>query len=568
MKRPSTVLYGAQDPLPPGVVFVSGLQHVGVMSMYLLYPALVAKAANAPPEVASAMVSITLIALALGAVLQVFRVGPFGSGFICQPVPSIVYFVPSILAAKGGGLGLVFGMTTAAGLIELAMSRALRRLRPVFPPEVIGLVILLVGIASAFVGLKLAFGDARAAGPVDPTELLIGFITLGIMIGLNVWGTGALRIGCVLAGMAGGYVASALLGNISQHDIEAIGHVQMIAFPSFSHVSWSFDPAYAIPFLVAAIAATLKVIGNVTTLQKANDADWVRVDMRSVGRGVLADGLSTVVAGLLGGHGLNSSTPAAGLAAATGVHARRVGYSIVGILLVLAFLPKVGAFFYLMPRMVAASALIFSSTFIIVNGIQVMTSRLLDARKTLLIGLALVAGLAVDAQPAILRLIPETWKPVLGTSLVLGTLVGLALNLMFRLGVRRTQSLEVPLGPVEAERIEQFLQKCGENWGARVDVIEHAKFALVQSIETILEGCDPEGPLQVEATFDEFNVDVRVSYKGPLLELPEIRPSNDEIMETEEGHRRLAGYMLRRFADRVSSSHRNGRSTVAFHFDH
>ena len=83
-----------------------------------------------------------------------------------------------------------------------------------------------------------------------------------------------------------------------------------------------------------------------------------------------------------------------------------------------------------------------------------------------------------------------------------------------------------------------------------------------------MEARDPQGPLQVEATFDEFNLDIRVSYVGPMLELPERRPTNEEIMETEEGHRRLAGFMLRRFADRVSSTHRTGRSTVIFHFDH
>src|SRR6185436_12486455 len=154
------------------------------------------------------------------------------------------------------------------------------------------------------------------------------------------------------------------------------------------------------------------------------------------------------------------------------------------------------------------------------------------------------------------------------TSLVLGTLVGLGLNIIFRLGMRRTQSITIPLGPIEHERIEKFLQAAGESWGARVDVIERAKFNLVQSVETIMEGCDPEGPLEVGATFDEFNLDIRVGYAGPLLELPNTRPTNEEIMETEEGHRRLAGFMLRRFADRVSSSERAGRSIVTFHFDH
>jgi NCS2 family nucleobase:cation symporter-2 len=76
------------------------------------------------------------------------------------------------------------------------------------------------------------------------------------------------------------------------------------------------------------------------------------------------------------------------------------------------------------------------------------------------------------------------------------------------------------------------------------------------------------GPLEVEASFDEFNLDVRVSYDGPPLELPQKRPSNEEIMASEEGERKLAGFMLRRFADRVAVTHKGVRSTILFHFDH
>jgi xanthine permease XanP len=56
--------------------------------------------------------------------------------------------------------------------------------------------------------------------------------------------------------------------------------------------------------------------------------------------------------------------------------------------------------------------------------------------------------------------------------------------------------------------------------------------------------------------------------EGPPLELPEKRPSNEEIMASEEGQRRLAGFMLRRYADRVQATHKAGRSTILFHFDH
>ena len=46
----------------------------------------------------------------------------------------------------------------------------------------------------------------------------------------------------------------------------------------------------------------------------------------------------------------------------------------------------------------------------------------------------------------------------------------------------------------------------------------------------------------VEARFDEFNLDVKISYRGAPLELPDERPSDRDIMETEEGYRRLAGF--------------------------
>jgi NCS2 family nucleobase:cation symporter-2 len=573
MRKPSNVLYGFDERAPRLVTVLSGLQHVGAMSMYLLYPVLVARAANAPPEVAASMVSLTLLAMAIGTILQDFRFGPVGSGYLCQPIPSVVYLLPSLLAARTGGLEVVFGMTIAAGLLEMAMSRVLRRLRPIFPPEIVGLVILLVGVATGLVGLRLVFGDSHSHrgvdGPsVELIELVVGFVTLAIMAGLNIWNRGYLRIFCVLIGMAAGYALSGSLGILSPGDMDVIAKAPVVALPTFGHLGWSFDPTLLLPFGVAAVAATLKVMGNVTTLQKANDADWIRPGMTQVMGGVLADGLGTVVAGSIGAQGLNSSPTVVGLAAASGVLSRYVAIPVAVLLAALAFLPKVGAVAYLMPRTVAAAALVFSSTFIIVNGIQVMTSRLLDTRKTVLIGIALLAGLAVDAEPSVLRFFPENWKAVLGTSLVLGTVVGLVLNLIFRMGVKRARSLTIAPGHVDPARIEEFLQESGEQWGARADVIERAKFNLVQSIEAIVEGCQPREPLEVEATFDEFNVDIRVSYNGPLIELPDKRPSNEEIMESEDGHRRLAGFMLRRHADRVSATQKAGRSTVTFHFDH
>jgi xanthine permease XanP len=568
MRKPPNIRYGVDEAPPLGVNVLSGLQHVALMSIYLIYPALVAQAAGSPPEVAAAMVSMTLVALAIGTLLQALRLGPVGSGYLCQPIPSVVYFVPSLVAAKYGGLAAVFGMTFAAGVFEIVLARALRRLRAVFPAEIAGLVVLLVGIATGVVGLRTALGAGADAGPPSSADVGFALMTLAIMVALNVWGKGPLRLYCVLIGMAVGYAVTWALGRLDPGELTATAAGPLFALPSVGHLGWAFDTTLALPFGIAALAAVLKVMGNVTTCQKTNDADWVRADMRSIGRGVVGDGLGSVVAGALGAHGINSSTAAVGLATATGVTSRRVAYSVAAILCVLALVPKLGFFFYLMPRPVAGAALVFSSTFIIINGLEIMTSRLLDPRKTLVIGLALVFGLAVEVFPALLEVLPPAIRIALGTSLVLGTLVGLGLNLLFRIGLRRTASLTVPPGAVDSRALGQFMDGQGAAWGARRDVIDRARFNLQQSIETIVSSGVAAGPLEVRASFDEFNLDVRVSYDGSPLELPERRPSNEEIIASEEGERKLAGYMLRRFADRVATTRKGGRSTVLFHFDH
>ena len=568
MRKPASIVFGVDERPPFGVTALSGLQHVGLMSVYLVYPVLVAQAAGAPADVATALVSMTLVALAIGTILQVIPLGPVGSGFLCQPIPSIVYLVPSLIAAKHGGLAAVFGMTIAAGIVEVGLARALRRLRSFFPPEIAGLVVLLVGIATGIVGLRTALGVSALAHTPATLDIGLALATLGLMVALNVWGRGPLRLFCVLIGMLAGYVTAWGLGRVDTATLWHVTGQPLIALPGLRHLDWTFDTTLALPFLVAAIAASLKVVGNVTTCQKANDADWVRADMRSIGRGVVADGLGSIAAGALGAHGLNSSTGAVGLANATGVTSRRVAYSVAAILLVLAFMPQLGILFYLMPRPVAGAALVFSSTFIVINGLEIMTSRLLDARKTIVIGLALVFGLAVEVFPGLLEALPTTARVALGTSLVLGTLVGLGLNVLFRIGLRRTGSMTVQPDEMNPVALEQFMDVRGASWGARRDVIERAKFNLAQSFETIVSSGVASGPLEVTASFDEFNLDVRVSYDGPPLELPEKRPSNEEIMASEEGERKLAGFMLRRLADRVAATHKGGQSTILFHFDH
>ena len=89
-----------------------------------------------------------------------------------------------------------------------------------------------------------------------------------------------------------------------------------------------------------------------------------------------------------------------------------------------------------------------------------------------------------------------------------------------------------------------------------------------QLVESVLDHCNPQGPVIIRASFDEFNLDLAMSYNGTTLELTDTRPSTEEIRETDDGLRRLAGYMLKRNSDRADSKQTGDISLLQFHFDH
>jgi xanthine permease XanP len=254
---------------------------------------------------------------------------------------------------------------------------------------------------------------------------------------------------------------------------------------------------------------------------------------------------------------------------ATAVSSRVIGFAVGGILIVLAFLPSLTGSLILMPRPVMGASLLFSSCFVLISGLQTITSRMLDARRTIVIGLAIASGIAAEIIPNFASHIPAVLEPVVSSSIVLGTVAALLLNGLFRLGQR--QRVTLPLDPKAEDasaQVDQFFDAAGRAWGARPDVMVRVAFGINQAIETIRENCDPQGPVLVEAHFDEFNLDVKITYRGAPLELPDKRPSDREIMDTESGYLKLAGFLLRRNADRVRTSVKDGASVLEFHFEH
>jgi xanthine permease XanP len=136
---------------------------------------------------------------------------------------------------------------------------------------------------------------------------------------------------------------------------------------------------------------------------------------------------------------------------------------------------------------------------------------MLDARRTLVVGLALMTGLAAETFPNFFHAAPASIEPLVASPLVLGTFVGFLLNAAFHIGMRRRADLQIDPEAVDLGAVQNFMEGIGGAWGRAV--------------------MGSRGPpmLLLEAR-----------YVGGSLALPNPRPSPTEIADTEDGARRLA----------------------------
>jgi len=566
-KRPPNLTYAVDDDPPLPATLLLGLQHVFLIAISLIFPVVIVRSIGGSPEEAEFMVSMSMLAAGVGTVLHALNRRGVGSGYLCPALCGPSFLSASLLAANVGGLHLLFGMTAVAGSFEVLLSRFLHRLRVLFPPEVTGLVVAMVGISVIPTALANFMGRGGADAATEIPELAVALLTLGTMVGISVWSRGRLRLYSVLVGMAMGYLASIHLGILTADHLDLFAEAPLAAVPHLDYFGWSFDVALLLPFMVAITCSSLKTIGDITTCQKINDADWKRTDMKNVSQGILADGLSAIFGGLVGTMGQSTSSSNIGLSIGTGATSRRIAFAIGGILVLLAFLPKLAMVFVVMPEPVMGATLIYSVSFMIVAGFQIIMSRMLDARRTFLVGIPLIMGLSVDALPGLYDGVPPILAPVFSSSLSLAAVLVVLLNLLFRIGVSKRVRLVLRPGVDDADSIFNFLERQGSAWGARREVIYRAISATNELFEAVGSAGLAEGDIDLEVSFDEFNLDVVARYRGEPPVLPSRRPDVVDLLG-EGPSATLAAFMVTRYANSVRVDNKDGTCRIRLTFDH
>ena len=201
---------------------------------------------------------------------------------------SFAFIAPIVKATELYGLPGTLSGLVAVGAVYGIMS-ALVRFRGIgfisrlFPPVVVGPVIMLIGLSLASTGVDMA-----------KENWLLAIIALLTTVIVSLFGKGLLRLIPIFSGIVVGYVAATIMGFV---DFQPVADAPWLALPAFVRPEFSWE---AIIFMIpVAIAPVIEHIGDVYAINEVAGKDFVKDP--GLHRTMLGDGLACVAAALIGG---------------------------------------------------------------------------------------------------------------------------------------------------------------------------------------------------------------------------------------------------------------------------
>lgn len=565
MKRPRSLFFARTERPPASAVLLLGAQHAALSVVFLIYAAMIGKGADLSQADQQSLLVGTLLACGIGAMIQ-SGLPQVSSGLLVVPITAAGAVIFGIDAGKVAGPAGIATLPLLGGTMQLLVGQSISRLRAYFPPEVCGVVVLMLGVSMLprAVNYMLGGNVADPAFQIYMPALLISLTTMVSIIASSVWLKGMPRFFAMLIGCLAGYAASALLGEL--HGLTGvISSSAILGLPSLRMPSFSLETSFLLGFMVLVLVGILDNMGVMISTDRLDDADWSKPDTRQLSRGIASIGATNLLSSVLGGTQLGFSATNIGLAFATGVTSRLVGIAAGGMMIIASFFPRLVAPLAAMPEPVLGGVLGYATSFFIVSGASLALSRMMSSRRMLVIGLPIAAGIAVQLAPAISKGTTGVTAVILHSPLIFASLLAISLNAVMRIGIAQRASIPIS-GPADQhEQLRDALENWGELWGLKQHTVSQAETATNQLLEAV--GDLSEGPLTVELRHDEVSLTVNVVYSGQPIIFPDQPPTPQELMDSTDGVARMAGWIIRKLADRVQQVTRNDRQVVTLRFD-
>jgi uracil permease len=328
---------------------------------------------------------------------------------------SFAFIAPIIKATELYGLPGTLSGLVAVGAVYGIMS-ALVRFRGVgfisrlFPPIVVGPVIMLIGLSLAGTGVDMAKGNWWLA--------MIALLTTVIV---SLFGKGLLKLIPIFAGIIVGYVAAIFFGLI---DFQTVIDAPWFALPEFVKPEMCWD---AVVFMIpVAIAPVIEHIGDVYAINEVAGKDFVKDP--GLHRTMLGDGLACVAASFIGGPPVTTYSEVTGAISLTKIYDPAVIRiaAIVGILF--SVLGKVSAILKTIPSPVLGGIMLLLFGTIASVGINSLIKNKVDMGNTRnLVIASLILTLGIGGAEM-------SFGSITMSGIGLAALVGVVLNLIIPKG--------------------------------------------------------------------------------------------------------------------------------------
>jgi NCS2 family nucleobase:cation symporter-2 len=221
-----------------------------------------------------------------------------------------------------------------------------------------------------------------------------------------------------------------------------------------------------------------------------------------------------------------------------------------------------------MPAPVIGAVLVYAAVFLITSGMGLITSRMMDNRRVFMVGGSIVAGLSVMQFSRLIAHFPDWFSSIAGSPFAVASICAIMLNLLFRIGTARNATICIEPQLATIPEVRSFFENSGGSWGARRQVIQRAEAAVNEVLETVILMNLASGTIDIQARFDEYNLDVTVLYSGVVFPALDQRPSPAQLLEDDTAVMLLPLLLIRQYADRVEVDTANLRQRVLLHFEH
>ena len=289
---------------------------------------------------------------------------------------SFAFIAPIISASQQWGMpGTIAGIAGVA-LVYFIMSALVkwqgrRLLDRLFPPVVIGPVIICIGLSLAPAAVNMA-----------QENWLLAFISLFSAIIVLVLGKGLLKLVPVVCGIIVGYAVAWLMGLV---DMSALNSASWFALPqSIAHFQlpqFAWEPfLFMIP---VAIAPVIEHIGDVYVVGAVADKDFVKDP--GLHRTLLGDGLACLAASLFGGPPVTTYSEVTGAMQITRITAPVVIRIAAATAIVFSVIGKLSALLQSIPTAVLGGIMLLLFGSIASVGIQNLVRSKVDLNQTRII---------------------------------------------------------------------------------------------------------------------------------------------------------------------------------------